>query len=486
MTNTRKKQLKNDHQESKITFAPSQKPLIQKNEFLFSPCFSFSNEKMHQNCKQNKSPADNFLLKRNSLDLEQKIFPDNHGFADEFRSFDKDFETNKTKILGYIGKLCDLQKSIIMNNIRNINSLKYIFHSNGQMFRKEYQNSQSNAKMISKNKLKKFNPNVIPIQGPDRAGRIEQTLPKSAGPPKRRSRSDEFESLSIDDDCDCNGVLQILKMLFEMSPESPRLEDRKAELKRLLVDFVGIGPDSKPLFSRKLKKFLIYFFSQNSQSKDFRILTKIEKLLFFVILIKKRYIEKPFSCFCFEKVKPLELVDTGHNLIDAIKWSLDKMLTDICHNDLGFPTTEKNELEKLYSEFYDYQLVIKIMKPEMSRPEKNLEKEKSQINELRYIINKIHSMYFSDKIFQKENYLILIRRAFKHYYQFRIKEDFSKLIREFRKCSNKPDFGGSFLDFLLNFIWNLEISIPFNKQEIVRAMKLISDTSAFNLYVFNS
>lgn len=111
-----------------------------------SPCFSFSNEilknqqskinQLHEKVLSNQFEKTTAKLKKRSFDnFDKKIFLKNHEFSDDYLSFDSDFLKNQKMILKYISKLCDSQKNIILNNIRNINSIKYIFHRNQTMYK---------------------------------------------------------------------------------------------------------------------------------------------------------------------------------------------------------------------------------------------------------------------------------------------------------------------------------------------------------------
>jgi hypothetical protein len=262
---------------------------------LSSPCFSFSNnltksENHFQFQKETSSKvkvdfSNSFLSKRPFDDFNDKMFIDNHAFTDEFTSYDKDFGNNQKIILKYVSRLCPLQKNIILNNIKNIHSLKYIFHSNQQMFNKE----KGGKNLILE--PKKFKPliniNKSIIKEVDLNKNIKYMSPILI----KNNIKDKLVQIIEHNNlkfniCKCQSLSKIFKTLLKIKTTPFNLIEQKEKLKKLLEDYLEVSKNPKPLYSNKLKRFLLLFFCMKSKEEDFVVLSKIERIFLFIILLK--------------------------------------------------------------------------------------------------------------------------------------------------------------------------------------------------------
>lgn len=84
------------------------------------------------------------------------------------------------------------------------------------------------------------------------------------------------------------------------------LNENENNLKKILKNYLQVEKHPIPLFSKKIKDFLLLFFCMKSRESDFNQLSKIDKIFFLIILIKKQYKEIPQNCLCFKKIKRME------------------------------------------------------------------------------------------------------------------------------------------------------------------------------------
>lgn len=206
--------------------------------------------------------------------------------------------------------------------------------------------------------------------------------------------------------------------------------------------------ENSPIFSNKLKRFLYYFFCQRSTRSSYEILSKIEKLVLFALIVKKGFLNFSSRCLCFDYIKKLEQTETSKSDDFFINFFLKRVFKHLANSENQSIPKQKERLKLFFGKYFKCNIVenFNFASPNWFKKNAILIKDFKQkgqaynIKNIKHFVSYLHKKKEFFIIFKKENFHNITSTVFDKYYSENMQSKMKLLIKKFRNATNDSDF----------------------------------------------
>lgn len=378
------------------------------------------------------------------------------------KGFDPNFANNQRKILTYISQLEDLRRKMIVSNALRPDLDQFL--ENYSFFGQKKITAKIDDQGIKKNE-KYFGEIKIKKSIGIKVVNNEETV-------AMKNHNCMEENLELKNIVDI--FTKIRDKIFKKKTDFNKVHSK---IKKYIKETI----DTRPANFSNLSKFLNLFFWQRSTSKSFEILSKIEKLIVWIFIVKKKLIKIPLDCFCYKQIKNLEGVETEEEDDRLINFYLKRLFRHFADFENPEFSNQNDRMIKFLNRYFetDFGEKFSLAKFTWFTNRKFILSSCKEDNSTNSILAiKDFARFLQSKeefkhIFDRCSFFNTLVKISKSYFFNDLENGISSLVKRFFLVLNSSVKPKKVSELIFYVLGSNKVRCPFNKQEFVKAARLV-------------